>query len=365
MNQYSGEERKTADHTSTSPEVLWIGGVNGMEADLVSQYNIEFEPIPAAGLHGVGLKKIPHNLGQLLQGVAASRKVLNQFKPDTLFFTGGYTAIPVALANRIPGGCSRARSLVFVPDIEPGLAIKMTSRFCDCIAVTNSESRQYFPENARIEVTGYPTRQSLRTWNEENAYQTLNLNPDLPTLLVFGGSRGARSINRAISPILSELLKTQQIIHISGKLDWHEIKEDSIKLKKTFTPKLFNRYHPFPYLHDEMGAALTVSDLVVSRAGASTLGEFPIFGIPAILVPYPHAWKYQYVNAQYLEKQGAALVVRDEDLPTQLLSIIQRTITDNKKLEKMRSSMRKLAQPGAAEAISKLLGSLSNAKQRR
>ena len=98
-----------------------------------------------------------------------------------------------------------------------------------------------------------------------------------------------------------------QVVHITGQMDWESIKETTGKLPKA----LRSRYHAYPYLHDEMGAALAAADLTVCRAGASTLGELPLFGLPAVLVPYPHAWRYQKVNADYLAKQGAALVLED------------------------------------------------------
>jgi UDP-N-acetylglucosamine--N-acetylmuramyl-(pentapeptide) pyrophosphoryl-undecaprenol N-acetylglucosamine transferase len=118
-------------------------------------------------------------------------------------------------------------------------------------------------------------------------------------------------------------------------------------------------YRAYPYLHDEMGAAMAAADLVVSRAGASCLGEFPQFGLPAILVPYPHAWQYQMVNAQYLEEHGAAVVVKDSDLPAMLLPTVRRLMGDPQSLSRMRSSMGALAEPQAADRIASLLSSLA------
>jgi UDP-N-acetylglucosamine--N-acetylmuramyl-(pentapeptide) pyrophosphoryl-undecaprenol N-acetylglucosamine transferase len=130
--------------------------------------------------------------------------------------------------------------------------------------------------------------------------QALHLDPALPVLLVFGGSKGARSINRALLEALPGLLPEMQVLHISGNLDWPEVEAARSALSTGEAAAWAERYHAFPYLHDEMGAALAAADLVVARAGASTLGEFPALGLPAILVPYPHAWRYQKVNADYL-----------------------------------------------------------------
>ena len=114
-------------------------------------------------------------------------------------------------------------------------------------------------------------------------------------------------------------------------------------------------YHAFPYLHEEMGAALTVADLVVSRAGASALGEYPLLGLPAVLVPYPHAWRYQKVNADYLASRGAAVVLEDSRLKEELFNVVQSLLTNSAKREAMRVSMRALARPQAARQIAQQL----------
>lgn len=322
-----------------------------MEADLVKRLDIPYTSIPAAGVHGVGLRALPGNLVKLVQGFFAGRQILQQFHPDVVLFTGGYVAIPVALAARFTQSRSvRPSSLLYVPDIEPGLALKTLARFANRIAVTSETSRSFFSTHSQVVVTGYPVRPDLGNWTRQKARQVFQLKMNLPTLLVFGGSKGARSINRAVLSVLPELLVEMQVIHISGDLDWQEVEEARQKLIHTH-PEFNHRYHTFPYLHEEMGAALAVADLVLSRAGAATLGEFPYFGIPAILIPYPHAWRYQKVNAQYLEKQGAAIVLEDSDLPQCILPVILDLIQHPKKREQMSRAMKSLANPQAASAI--------------
>jgi UDP-N-acetylglucosamine:LPS N-acetylglucosamine transferase len=118
------------------------------------------------------------------------------------------------------------------------------------------------------------------------------------------------------------------------------------------------RYHVWPYLH-EMGAALAASDLVVSRAGASTLGEYPLFGLPAILVPYPHAWRYQKVNADYLSRRGAAVILENERLNEELLPMLSVLMDNPNKLKAMRAAMFQLSHPRAAEKIASALMELT------
>lgn len=314
---------------------------------------IAYTEIPAGQVAGMGLRTLP-NLGRVIQGTLASRRILNDFKPDVLLFTGGYVAVPMALAGSGLPGTRKIPSLVYVPDIEPGLALKLLARYASVIALTVEESRAYFPAGKRTVVTGYPLRPELSEWTREAGRAHLGLEPDVFTLLVSGGSSGARSINRALVPLLPALLPEAQVVHLTGKLDWEEMQAAHAALPEA----LRGRYHPMPYLH-EMGAALAAADLAVTRAGASTLGELPLFGLPAILVPYPHAWRYQKVNAGYLVSRGAAQLIRDEDLPEALLPAVQRLIRAPQDLRQMRSAMQALAQPHAAEKLAALVRELA------
>ena len=127
-------------------EILWVGGESGMEAELVKRAGLPFASIPAGGLHGVGLRVLPRSLARLARGLFASRKILNDFRPDVLFFTGGYVAGPMAVAGR------HVPTLLYVPDIEPGLALKSLARLADRIAVSAEDSARYF--HRKVIVTG-------------------------------------------------------------------------------------------------------------------------------------------------------------------------------------------------------------------
>ena len=173
-------------------------------------------------------------------------------------------------------------------------------------------------------------------------------------LLVSGGSKGARSINRAVLANLTRLLPQAQVVHLTGQLDWPEVEAAA----RSLPPELAPAYHAMPYLH-EMGAALAAADLVISRAGASTLGEYPQFALPAILVPYPYAWRYQKVNASYLARQNAAVIVEDSALPEQLLPTVLGLLADETRLEGMRRAMAALARPQAADDLACLVEELA------
>ncbi|HSB67071.1 MAG TPA: UDP-N-acetylglucosamine--N-acetylmuramyl-(pentapeptide) pyrophosphoryl-undecaprenol N-acetylglucosamine transferase [Anaerolineales bacterium] len=333
-------------------QVLWVGSRGGMEADLVKREGIRFEAIPAAGVHGVSLRSLPGNLWRVGGGFFASRRILRKFRPDVLFFTGGYVAVPMALAARLT---HRSKSVLYVPDLEPGLALKTIARFSDCILLTVDDSQAFFPKHPCRKVTGYPIRPGLDRWSVEEARNFFALQEQLPVLLVFGGSKGARSINQALAGALPELLNEMQVIHITGKLDWQMMEN----VRAGLPNEQLNRYRPYPYLYDEIGAGMLLADLALSRAGASTLGEYPLFGLPAILVPYPYAWRYQRVNASYLVKRGAAEIIEDAQLAEQLLPRVRGLMADQEKRDKMSTAMQSLAKPEAATRIAGLITDLA------
>ena len=345
-------------------QTLWVGGEGGMEEALVNRAGISYRSIPAAGVHGVGLRTLPQNMFKLMRGVVASKKILNEFKPDVLFFTGGYVAAPMAFAGRnIP-------IVLYVPDIEPGLALKFLANFADVITLTADDSKKYFLPSKKLVVTGYPLRSGLVTWSRTSTFDSApaavpgedaalsklrNLDSTKPILLVTGGSKGARSINTAVVKHLKQILEIAQVIHIAGETDYEVIE----KTVQTSLPKeLTKHYHVMPYLH-EMGAALAAADLVLSRAGASSLGEYPYFELPAILVPYPYAWRYQKVNADYLANHNAAVILQDELLQDQLFFIIKDILLNENKRQTMKAAMKKLSTPNAADLIASQLVELA------
>lgn len=329
--------------------VLWVGSKGGMEADLVARAGVPFTAIPAAGVHGVGLRALPGNLLRLAQGVFAARRILSEFKPDVIFFTGGFIAAPVAVAGR------RYPILLYVPDIEPGLALRFLARFARTIALTVEDSRRFFSAKVKMAVTGYPTRPELGAWDRAAARAHFNLDADLPVLLVSGGSKGARTINQPVFQNLPAVLGLAQVIHLTGSLD----KPEADAARAALSPDLQARYHLYDYLHEDMGAALAAADLAITRAGASTLGEYPLAGLPAILVPYQFAWRYQKVNADYLKRQGAAEILEADQLAGQLLPTLQAVLGDPDRLSKMKQAMRSLARPDSAGQIASLILALA------
>lgn len=334
-------------------EPLYVGGAGSVEERLAGQAGVPFKGVPAGGVHGLAPWRAVWNLTKLARGVMAALREGRREPPQALFVTGGYASIPVALAAR----ALRVPILLYLPDIEPGLAVRFIARLADRVAVTTEDSQAFFPAGRTV-VTGYPVRREFTGLGRQASREALGLSAEGPALLVFGGSHGARSINRAVMENLEALLEEAQVVHVSGELDWPWVAKRAERLPVESR----RRYHPYAYLHREMGQVLAAADLAICRAGASVLGELPYFGLPAVLVPYPHAWRYQRVNAEWLASRGAAVVLEDENLDRTLLSTARSLLKDPERLAQMRACAQALARPDAARHLARELQALAGAK---
>ena len=329
-------------------QLYFIGAVGGMEGKLVAESGLSFaayHEVFAGPLHGVNLLRILTSILKLTIGSVQSFAKLLRIRPQTILLTGGWANMPVALAARALG----IPIVIYLPDIEPGLTIKALQPFAKKIAITVAPSAGYFPIGKSV-VTGYPLQENRLNADRERAFKHFELDAGRKTLLVFGGSRGARSINIAVGQHLQRFLDNGlQVIHITGELDWER------SLQQVGALSEHPQYHPFAYLHEEMGMAFAAADLAVCRAGASTLAELPLFGLPAILVPYPYAWRYQKVNADYLVEHGAAIRLNDEDMSVKLCENITALIQNETRLSEMRAKSKALANPNGAQQLADLL----------
>lgn len=319
-----------------------------MERQLVLESALAFasyHEILAGPLHGVDPLRAAASLVKLSLGTGQALALLLRRRPQVILLTGGWANLPLALGAWI----QRIPSVIYLPDIEPGLAIKVLQRFARIVAITVGASARYFPPGKTV-VTGYPLPENRLKARPAAAREHFALNAARKTLLVFGGSRGARSINIALGECLGRLLADGlQILHITGERDWERAMRAAGDLKD------HPDYHAFSYMHEDMGLAFAAADLALCRAGASTLAELPLFGLPAILVPYPFAWRYQRVNADYLSERGAAIRLNDEDLSAKLFELVVSLIRDDARLNEMSGRARALAKTDGAAALARLL----------
>jgi UDP-N-acetylglucosamine--N-acetylmuramyl-(pentapeptide) pyrophosphoryl-undecaprenol N-acetylglucosamine transferase len=266
-----------------------------------------------------------------------SLRILKQFDPDVVFATGGYGSVGVGIAARL----RRVPLLLFLPDAEPGLAVRTLVRFATRIAVTVPPALAQMPAGKTVE-TGYPVRREFFEAQQATARAQIGLDPGLPALLVSGASSGANRINQAVAGWLPDFLRGGQMIHISGPAD-----EPWLRQKRAGLPsELQERYHLYPYLHDDMPLALAAADVAVMRSGASVLGELPAAGLPAILIPGEYEGWDQSPNARYLESEGAAIMLpqsRIDELQAGVMSLL----ADTERRRKMKDALARLSRPDA------------------
>ncbi|MGD0825120.1 MAG: undecaprenyldiphospho-muramoylpentapeptide beta-N-acetylglucosaminyltransferase [Terriglobales bacterium] len=306
-------------------EILFIGTARGIETRLVPQAGFPLELIQVGALKNVSL---------------ASSRMLSEFDPEVVIGVGGYASGPAmvaAIRRRLP-------TLAFEPNVVPGFANRMIARWVSAAAVHFEETCQYFPH---CTVTGVPVRA---------AFFSIAAKTDGPlTLLVFGGSQGARAINQAMVeslPGLREKIPGIHIIHQTGQRDYDHA------LAAYQRVGIAGEVHKFI---DDMPATFARADLLVCRSGASTVGEITAAGKPAIFVPFPAAADdHQNVNARALERAGAAVVVEENKLAAAyLVDTIAALIGDIRRLQGMSEAARSLAHPKAVEEIAEMVEQLA------
>ncbi len=324
----------------------FVGHPYGMEAQLVPQEGLAFRGMATASLRGAPPWAVPLRLLQIGRGVVEGLNIVGDFQPQAILATGGYVCAPLVIA----GWLRRIPILLYLPDIDPGLAIRALVPLATKIALSFPISPAHFPPQKTV-VTGYPVREEIYTTDKETARKELGLPLGEKVVLVLGGSRGAHSINLAVSRMLPRLLPLCYLIHLGGYQD----EEWLTQIKEGLPEELRGRYRLYPYLHREMAWALVAADLAVARAGASTLGEFPAAGLASVLVPYPYAAEHQERNAEYLVERGAAAKIKDEELEETLWPTVERLLSDEGALGEMSQAARRLAQPGAAQNLAREL----------
>lgn len=343
-------------------ELVFVGTVGGFERALVEQSGVPFaahHEVQAGPVHGVNPLRMLVSGMKLLAGTVQAFNLLRHQRPQAILSTGGWVSFPLALAARL----RRVPLVIFLPDVEPGLTIRILRRFATQVALNVAESAAFFP-GSRTVVTGYPLRAALtemaanRPLARQQAQAHFGLDPARPTLLVFGGSLGARAVNRGFINVLGEVLdEGAQVIHLTGKLDWERAQAQAGPLADHAD------YHAFPYLHDDMALAFAAADLAICRAGASILAECPLFGLPSILIPLAYSWRYQQVNADYLAARGAAVHLDEGDMPDRLLPLIRELLQDRARLESMRDSAERLACADGAANVAQTLTRLARGER--
>ncbi len=325
-------------------DILYMGCPSSMESRLAAQAGLKFAPVEARALRGKSLKTLMA-LASNWRGAGQAKKLLKAYKPHLIIGTGGYGAAPVLFA----GGGLGIPIIIHEQNAYPGLANRFLSRYADLVLLTFADAKEYFPKKTKFALTGLPVRKSIMEADKSQALEKLGLSPLKPVLLAAGGSQGSKSINSAVVGALPGLLEAGlQIILVCGEKNYTQINKD-LKDKGILDQ---NGIVLVSY-SDDMEILLAAADLALARAGASFIAELLIRGLPAILIPYPFAAaNHQELNAQSLERAGAAILIKDNELsPQTLIKAVLPLIEDRKSLAKMAACSAGLAKPKALEDI--------------
>jgi UDP-N-acetylglucosamine--N-acetylmuramyl-(pentapeptide) pyrophosphoryl-undecaprenol N-acetylglucosamine transferase len=325
------------------PQVTWIGTPDGMERDIVMDAGIPFVGVRAGAVRGQRPDRLLRSLTLVLMGAVQAWWALRRCAPDVVLTTGGYVSVPVALAARVAG----IPLVVFLPDVVPGVAVRAQQRFATRIACAFDTAVGHLPADRTV-VTGYPLRPGFQDGDRETARKAFDAD-DEPLLLLYGGSRGARTLNTAVAERLDDLLARARFVHVCGTLDHPEYE----RLRAALPVAQQQRYDVYAFMGDRLIDAFLAADLCVARAGASTLAELPAAGLPAVVVP--GAFSDQTANAAWLAERGAAVVVSNDQVPSKLVDEVCALLDDPDRRRAMAEASRALAQPDAAGRLRGLL----------
>ena len=300
-------------------EIIFIGTSRGLENDLVPRAGYELKHINAYGFNRrINFDNIKKAV-KTLKSIGEAKKIIKEFEPDLVIGTGGYiTAVVGNAAKKMNIPIILHESNAF-----PGMAVKMLERKADSILLGFEDCKTRLPKAKNLVVTGTPTKIKNKDLNEQQKKEILNklgLENDLPYVLAFGGSQGAKSINQALINIIKQNKNNNyNLIWATGATAYDDIKEE-LKQNNIY-PETLKNTKIIPYIYN-MEEILNSVDLVVSRSGAMTITEISNVGKPAIFIPFPFATEnHQEYNAKVLEKVGAAKIILDKDLTAEKLNL--------------------------------------------
>ena len=328
-----------------TPELLLVTGRGDVDERMRGEFDVPIAQVDSRPISRSSLRAAAGGLFGNVRGVAQAMPLVSSFRPDVVIGAGGYASVPVVAAAamlRGAGALRATRIAVMNPDVAPGLANRALATVADEVWCAYQATAPFF--GRKFVLTGTPVRPEFYAlMPPQDARKRLGLDPHRTTVLVFGGSQGARTINVAASALVARrrLPGAWQVLHIAGERD-HEW----MAAERSAEPN-DNRYVLLPHLA-EMALAYAAADVAVCRAGASTLAELATCGLPAVLVPYPYAAEnHQRKNAEAFAGAGAAAIVDDADLDPDALYWKLVELIDDSRLAMMGTAARGLARPRA------------------
>jgi undecaprenyldiphospho-muramoylpentapeptide beta-N-acetylglucosaminyltransferase len=336
--------------TMVDANFLYVGTERGLESRIVPKEGIPFTTLPVQGLQRTLSLDTLVTAGKTISSLWKANRLISKFQPDIVIGTGGYVCGPLLLAAALRG----IPTLIQEQNVVPGITNKILSRFVDVVAVGYEEATPHFPNAKQVVYTGNPVRPNVVTANREEARAYFGLQETQTAILVAGGSRGARSINKAMLAVHEHYKGREdiKIIHATGTDEYSRVCESlGIQEGEVYSPTS----HIVPYL-DNMDMAMAASDMAIFRSGAIGLAELAVRGIPSILIPYPYAAAdHQTFNAKAFVEAGASTMIVDKELDgTKLLQAVDAMLADWGCRERMAQATLQLGKPEAAIEIAKL-----------
>lgn len=332
----------------TGADVLYIGGVNGLEARIAAEAGFEFVGLPARKFRKVLDPTTPGVLITVLRGVRQASSILARFRPDVVIGTGGYVLPPTGIAAAL----RRIPIILQACDSIPGRANFWLSRAAWRICIWFEETARFFPGSKTV-VTGVPLRPNTVSLEAPaDARRALGLDPQRFTVTVLGGSQGARRLNQIVGEAVQVLPEDMQVLHQTGTANFEEVQSQA---KAAGVDA--HRHQIRAYLNaEDMARAYRAADLVVCRCGIATLAEVTANGVPGLLVPLPTAYAdHQTHNALAIVQRGAGILLRESELTgSRLAAQIQDLRNAPDRLRMMAEAGRRAARPQAAQAVAEL-----------
>ncbi len=346
-------EELTLEKKLIEPEIYYIGP-EPFDSTALIEHEIIYEPGTAGRMRRYGSILNLIDAFKTGWGIIRATFQLYRIYPDVVFSTGGYAAFPTLYAARL----LRIPVAIYDADAKPGRVSLWSAKFAQFIGIAHPEAAAQFPRSYRDKIArvGHPIRREIESAAKEGGHEFLSLKPDVPTILILGGSQGARAINNVIIDALPELIKSYNVVHQTGAANLDEVtKISQLVLHGSMHDE---RYRPFGLLNAlALRMAAGISSVVISRAGSGTIFEIASWGVPSILIPIPLDVSHdQTENAFSYARSGAAIVIEQHNLaPHLLIAEIERLIADPAKMKAMSDAAREFARPQAAHKIATIL----------